>query len=283
MLTGLAVTAALWLSGPDMTVPASCQAPMDRIDYRVCANDAPVGSPVRSWALINLGSQAFVKGDMALAAKLYDEARPADGLNMYSDPMFHAFRAAAYDHVGRSEEALIDAATSWKMLSGAVTVDPQNPPPTEDTYRALALVFILPILKRGGDPAFLPAFEAYQGLDIDEVNALAQRAVLLDQLEDFSGALAASEKLIKLMPDDPNLQNNHCYALVRAERAAEGLPYCEAAAASLPEVSHVRHSYASALAALGRCADAERQLAEARRLDPAAALYRQALECRAAG
>ncbi|AYG94876.1 tetratricopeptide repeat protein [Brevundimonas naejangsanensis] len=283
MLTGLAVTAALWLAGPDMTVPASCQVPLDRINYRTCADEAPVGSPARSWALINLGSQAFMAGDMARAVKLYDEARPADGLNMYSDPVFHAFRGAAYDHVGRSKEALADAQTSWDILSGAVTIDPQNPPPTEDEYHGFVLAFILPILKANGDPAFAPAFGAYQRLSDDGVEALIRRAALLEQLGDFSRALAAGEKAMKLRPDDPGLQNNHCYTLVRAGRAAEGLPYCEAALARLPEASPILHSYASALAALGRCEEAERQLAEARRLDPAAALYRQPLECRAAG
>lgn len=282
MLTGLALITALSFSGPDMTMPPSCQLPLDQINYRTCADAAPAGSPARSWALINLGSQAFVEGDMARAARLYDEARPADGQEMYSDPTFHAFRGAAYDHVGRSKEALADARTSWDILSGARIVDPQNPPPTEGEYRSFVLFFILPILKAGGDPAFAPAFDAYQRIPADGVDALIRRAALLEQLGDFPGALAASEKLIKLRPDEPEQQNNHCYTLVRAERAAEGLAYCEAAVASLPEVAPIRHSYASALAALGRCDDAERQMAEARRLDPAGATYREPLSCKAA-
>ncbi|WP_146112077.1 MULTISPECIES: M48 family metallopeptidase [unclassified Brevundimonas] len=265
-----------------MTTPPSCQLPMGQINYRTCANAAPAGSPARSWALINLGSQAFVEGDMAQAARLYDEARPGDRQEVYSDPVFHAFRGAAYDHVGRSKEALTDARTSWDILSGARIVDPQNPPPTEGEYRSFVLYFILPILKAGGDPAFVPAFEAYQRISVDGTDALIQRAALLEQLGDFPGALAASEKVMKLRPDDPGLQNNHCYTLVRAERAAEGLAYCEAALASLPEIPQIRHSYASALAALGRCDDAERQMAEARRLDPARPLYQTPLTCKTA-
>lgn len=282
MLTGLALITALSLAEPDTTVPPSCQLPLEQINYRTCADAAPAGSTIRSWALINLGSQAFIDGDMTRAARLYDEARPADSQDIYADPTFHAFRAAAYDHVGRSKEALADARTSWDILSGARIVDPQNPPPTEGEYRSFVLFFILPILKAGGDSAFVPAFEAYQRISVDSINALIQRAALLEQLGDFPGALAASEKIIKLRPDNPGLQNNHCYTLVRAGRAAEGLPYCEAALAGLPEMPQIRHSYASALAQLGRCDEAERQMAEARRLDSAGALYREPLTCEAA-
>lgn len=282
MLTGLALITALSFAEPDMTVPPSCRLPLDQINYRTCADAAPAGSAARSWALINLGRQAFIEGDMARAVRLYDEARPGEGQEIYSDPLFHAFRGAAYEHVGRSKEALADARTSWDILSGARIVDPQNPPPTEGEYRSFVLFFMLPILKAGGDPAFVPAFAAYQRIPADGVDSLIRRAALLEQLGDLPGALAASEKLMKLRPDEPEQQNNHCYTLVRAERAAEGLAYCEAAVASLPEIPQFRHSYASALAQLGRCDDAERQMAEARRLDPAGATYREPLPCQAA-
>ena len=284
MITGLALIAALSLASPqneesDMTVPASCQVPLEQINYRTCADAAPKGSPVRSWALINLGTQAFITGDTALAVSLYDEATPKDGQQIYSDPMFHAFRGAAYHSVGRAEEALTDARTSWEILNGTRVVDPQYPPSTDPAYRSFVLGFILPILKTGNDPSFSAAFETYQGITVDDTDALIRRALVLDQLGDFTGSLAASEKAIERLPEDPYLKNNHCYTLVRAERAAEGLPYCEAAMASLPESAPVRHSYASALAQMGRCDEANQQMAEARRLDPASESYREELTC----
>lgn len=287
MMTGLALLATLVLGSASVqegqpAVPASCQQPMDRIDFRACANDASVGSAARSWALINLGTRAFLTGDMAAAVSFYDEARPTDGNQIYSDPLFHAFRGASYDHVGRTEEGLSDARTSWEILSGARVVDPNYPPPTNDEYRSLVLMVILPILKAANDPAFEPGFAAYKSIPANDTDALMKRASLLEKVGDFAGALAASEQVLKQLPDDPAVQNNHCYTLVRAGRASEGLPYCEKAVASLPEIAPIRHSYAAALAQLGRCDEAERQMAEARRLDPAGTLYRQALTCGAA-
>jgi predicted Zn-dependent protease len=95
--------------------------------------------------------------------------------------------------------------------------------------------------------------------------------------------VADSKRAVELQPGDPTLLNNHCYTLVEAGQPAQGLSYCERAVAALPDSPYVRHSYAAALAGVGRCADSERQLAEARRLDPSSALYREAIACRAKG
>ncbi len=114
-----------------------------------------------------------------------------------------------------------------------------------------------------------------------DVAAHGDLALVLEQLGDFEGALEASLVTVKAEPANPGYLNNHCYILVRAGRAAEGLPFCEKAVQGAPEVAAVRHSLAAALAGAGRCAEAEAALGEARRLDPATVLYQQSIACTA--
>ena len=112
---------------------------------------------------------------------------------------------------------------------------------------------------------------------------MSARENVLSLIGEHSAAAADSKKALELEPADPTLLNNHCYILVEGGQPAQGLSYCERAVAALPESPYVRHSYAAALAGVGRCADSERQLAEARRLDPSSALYREPIACRAKG
>jgi predicted Zn-dependent protease len=64
-------------------------------------------------------------------------------------------------------------------------------------------------------------------------------------------------------------------------RASEALPQCKTAVDLAPEHAALRDSYADALAALGRCKEAQSELATARRLDPAATIYQRTLICKA--
>ena len=50
----------------------------------------------------------------------------------------------------------------------------------------------------------------------------------------------------------------------------------------MPDEPAFRHSYATALALVGRCAEAEAEMTTARRLDPAAVSFREPLACPAA-
>lgn len=87
------------------------------MNYQACVDAAPAGSPARSLALINLGAQAYQRQNYAEAVRLYDQAQPPGGAQMYSDASFHANRADAYQHVGRTQEAVADARTAWLLLS----------------------------------------------------------------------------------------------------------------------------------------------------------------------
>ena len=89
----------------------------------------------------------------------------------------------------------------------------------------------------------------------------------MDLLGELEEALTFSEQAIHARPDHGLVANNHCYLLVRLQRATEALPYCERALLLMPSSSAVRHSMATVLGALGRCAEAAEQDAESRRLD----------------
>lgn len=269
----------LLLSGAAAAAPPSACQPdrQGQVDFQVCADAADRGSPERRLALINLGTKAFLSQDYAKAVRYYDEAQPPGGQRIFSDANFHAFRAVAYSHVGRTAEGLADARTAWQMLQGK---DFAGRPLAADDPE-LVLASILPILKRGADPGFPGALSAYRSLPARDWISYANRTSLLIEIDDLSGAMDASREALKLQPGHPQVLNNSCYLLTKLDRAGEGLPYCERAVAAAPRIAAIRDSYAAALAASGHCAQADAELATARRLDPVSVEYQRKLACTA--
>jgi Flp pilus assembly protein TadD len=264
-------------------VPPACRADAaGAVDNQACADAAAPDSPARTLALINLGSRAFERGDYAAAVRYYDEAQPPDGEQIYSDAVFHAYRGAAYFHVGRDHEALADA----RIAVGLLKNDEDAPAEARrhftgaDVNMETVYLAILPILQRAHAPELADALIAYRALPARDWVSLANRAAIFEQMGDIEGAVAASQQALAMAPNHPAVLNNHCYILTRAGRAAEALPFCQRAVDVSPNVAAARHSYAAALAATGDCIGAARELGEARRLDPIAPQYRSSIACR---
>ena len=260
-------------------VPPVCAGPTF-VSWRACAEAAQEGTPAYVLAMINLGTEAYLAGDMASALDYYDKGE-TEGFSTTSDVVLHTFRADTRRYAGRMDEARADARLAWGFLDGRPpTGTPDNlnqPIPTE--MRGAILSIILPMLKDDDAAAFQRARDQYMALPATDWQTLSQRAGVLTELGEHEAAVAASKAALDLKPQDGLTQNNHCYALVEAGRAAEALPYCERAVAALPEIAPVRHSVATVLAKLGRCADAEAQLVIARRLEPANSRYRETAVC----
>lgn len=252
--------------------------------WQACADAAEEDSPAYALAMINLGTEAYLRNDFAAALRFYEKAE-GPGEIVASDVVFHTFRADTYRHAGRDAEAAEDARAAWAYLDGRAPEgsDPRLQRPVDDELRFMVLSLIVPILKEANASEFTAARDIYVALPVDDWQALTMRANALSLIGEHSAAVADSKRAVELQPGDPMLMNNHCYTLVEAGQPAQGLGYCERAIAALPESPHARHSYAAALAGVGRCADSERQLAEARRLDPSSALYRESIACRAKG
>jgi Flp pilus assembly protein TadD len=142
-------------------------------------------------------------------------------------------------------------------------------------------VYILPVLQAGDLQRFETALQAFRALPAMGWESYANRAAVLQEIGDVAGALDMSGRALAMAPDDPGVLNNHCYILLQAGRAGEALPFCERAVRAVPSVAAARHSLAEVFAALGRCAEAERELAEARRLDPVTVDYQRPLSCQA--
>lgn len=272
------------MAGPsqvqEIPTPPACHGSFETVDWQACADASGTGTPGYSLAMINLGTQAYLAGDYAAALMHYDKAA-IPGQTISSDVIFHTFRGDTYRHAGRMEAAREDARWAWMFLKGQPPVETQGRDlrPIDDNLRLFVLSIILPILK-DGDPAILDeARRMFVGIAAPDAAAMSNRAAVLMDLGDFPAAIAESKRAVDLEPGDPGFQNNHCYILTEAGQPGAGLPYCERAVALVPEIGAVRHSYATALAGLGRCADAERQLAEARRLNPDSALYREPMVC----
>ncbi|WP_332657209.1 hypothetical protein [Brevundimonas sp.] len=276
----IALALALSLTAAPQEGPAACEmAPGVATDWAACAEALPEGSPQQRLARLNQATEAYLNRDYGAAERLYDAAAGEEAV--YSDVWLHAFRGDTYQQVGRGKDAVADARIAWLILSDdpAWAAAREMGGEVNEDARRFLLSLILPILKKGRDAAFEPAFAAYRALPVKDVDGHANLALVLEQLGDFDGALEASLVAIKAEPTNPGYLNNHCYILVRAGRPAEGLPFCEKAVQGAPEVAAVRHSLAAALAGAGRCAEAGAALAEARRLDPATVLYQQPIAC----
>lgn len=264
---------------PPPPPPAACVGDTF-VSWQACADALEETSPYYSLAMINLGSQAYQNGDRAAALRFYDKAERADA-PLTGDVFFHTFRADVRSYAGREAEALADALIAWGYVEGQAPqgVSPADVIPLTDQGRGMVLATILPILRQGDRAAFARAKAMYASLPASSWQELSMRAVVLAEIGDRAAAVSASERALAMAPEEPGLMNNHCYVMVLVGRPADGLPYCQRAVAALPDVAPIRHSLAAALAAVGRCTEAEAELAQARRLEPVSALYREPLAC----
>ena len=122
-------------------VPAACQPDAQRrVDYQACADAAPKGSAIRALALINLGSEAVMAQNFTAAVRFYDEAVPP-GQKLFADASFHAFRARAFDAVGRKEAAIEELHEKIKQeIDEAIEFAMQAPePPLDDLYQDITV------------------------------------------------------------------------------------------------------------------------------------------------
>ena len=200
---------------------------------------------------------------------------------VFSDAGFHAYRADAYARAGRDADALANAQTAFALLTHAPQVMTGawaqlvlQPVDTE-----LAYGLILPILKKGDDRHFADALAAFTALPIQDYHSYSNRSAVIDSLGDHTGALQENERALALAPSDPQVLNNQCFELAELGRGNDALPYCEQVVQMAPDVAPVHDSYAVALAAAGRCSEANRERATAHELDPAPQDYLQPLTC----
>lgn len=270
----LLAAGAAHAQAPAQQTPEACRPDgQNRIDYQACADAAPKGSPMRALALINLGSEAVMAQNFTAAVRLYDEAVPP-GKKLFADASFHAFRARAYDAVGRKEAAVEEARTALDALDRPVVAG-QRPNPD------IVLSYILPIFYRAEAPEFFVSLRRYLGLPATDWVTYANRAAVLIDVDRYDEALAANVEAMKSEPGHPVLLNNLCVAMTKMKRPGEALPNCQKAVELAPQQAAPHDSYADALAALGRCKEAEAELAVARRLDPSATVYQRTLVCQA--
>ncbi|HYD87235.1 MAG TPA: hypothetical protein VEA80_07160 [Vitreimonas sp.] len=282
MALAMIAFSATGVAAQDDEPPPQCRYnAAGQIDYQACLDAARDGSPWQMLSLINLGTQAYNNADFPRAAAYYDRAQPRDGGMMYSDPLYHANYAATLYQVGRSADALVQARMALAVLHNAPEVPEavRNSVGAHPVDRDLVYAGILPVLHAGNDPQAETAMAEYLALPAQDWVSWANRAAVMLEIGDYPAALRANERALQMEAAHPAVQNNQCYILVKLERAGDALAYCERARAGAPDVAAVRHSVASAYAALGRCADAEREMSEARRLDAVSPEYREAMAC----
>ena len=252
------------------TPPACAANDRGEVNYQACVDATEPGTGFHWLSLMHLGMSAMARQDIQAAVDYFDRARAEGDSELFTRPRLHGYRAAAYRQVGRSADALAEAHVTLSLLRRTRNIPAEAYVFFEDTplNNEAAYAMILPILREANDQSYASARNEYLAMPAQDWRSLAIRAAALEALGDLDAALVVSNEAIALRPEDPRIQNNHCYLLVRMQRAAEALPYCERAVAQAPALAPIRHSYASALAALGRCERAAEEIAEAARLDP---------------
>ena len=81
-------------------------------------------------------------------------------------------------------------------------------------------------------------------------------------------AVEDGREAVAIAPDDGSTLNALCWALVRAERASEGLDICYAAVEAEPDSGAIVHSLAAALEQVGEDEEARPLFARAFELSP---------------
>ena len=259
------------------TVPEACRAqPEGMVDYKACFDSSEPKSAPWLWAAINLGTQAFVQDDFEGAAHYYDLSEP-DNSSTMSDIVLHAHRSYVFRRLGRLDDALNDARIAMNMIE-ANRFDLRGHPLNEPT-KLYVLTHIVQSYYESGDEDYPKVLRSFLSMPaVDEID-LANKAAVLTEIGEYEAAVVLSEELVDAMPNSAGVQNNHCYLLSLTKRPADALAFCERAVELAPENAATQHSFASVLASLGRCREADVALQAAHTLEPSAVLYEQKLSC----
>ena len=170
----LAVVALAALAGPAAAqrmihteTPAACANAATESEYRACADATSPGSSFHWLSLMHLGMLAMQRQDVAEAVRLFDLAVPAQGEN-FTRPRLHGYKAAAYNMVGRDDDALREAHITLSLLMRTRQLPDDVWPMLEDAQinNEAAFAAILPILQKAGDPDFRQAYTAYMALPV---------------------------------------------------------------------------------------------------------------------
>lgn len=264
--------------------PAQCRYDAaGHVDYRACADATEPGTPLHTLSLINLGTEALLAGDYAAAVQHYDAAQLPSGQRFVSDPLYHSYRASALHHVGRKDEAVVEARTALRMLRNPQGLPPEAVAAFSPGSPAIEQVYalILPVLHDANDPDARQLLIAYLAMPERDWISWANRAGVLEQIGELESALRASDRALALQPNNAGVLNNHCYILVRSQRARDALPFCQRARQLEPNIAAIRHSLATVHAEMGQCPESNAEMIAARRLDPVSEAYRSDPECAA--
>jgi tetratricopeptide (TPR) repeat protein len=234
-------------------------------------------------AQIDIGVDAYIKGNSVAAVAAFDAADRAARGFLFLSPEVHAIRATSFDKVGRTNDALREARLAYDFITEGPTVSKD----IRDEFFAgapplnLDLVYTatLNILRKNNDPRFEPGLRTYLARIPTNGADWTNRGALLNELQRFPDAIAASQQALTLLPREAGVLNNHCFILASSGKSAEGLPFCERAIRLRPNSTSIRSSYSTVLANLGRCTQAAEQKAIALRLDPNSQEALKPLEC----
>lgn len=258
-------------SGTD--VPPECRS--ETVDWNACAQAAQ-GTLLELLAYANLGTQAFLAGDIEAAIQHYDRSTPAAGEGVF-DAFLHAHRASAFSKAGRTQDAREDAQRAVSWLNS--DTPGYNFGPWEPEMRRYVLEYILPVMYANDLPDTDAFIGEYLSYPIQSWVDLSNAASLMLELDRLDEALALSSQAVSAQPQQAAVLNNHCYILTLRGQYQEAVGFCDRAVAAWPDQPAFRHSYAQALAGAGRCEDAQQQLSEARMLAPSVVRYSEPLSC----
>ena len=113
----------------------------------------------------------------------------------------------------------------------------------------------------GENALAIKAFETVLKANPENIVALNNLAWLY-ALDDNPAALEAADKVYRLLPDNPGVQDTYGWVLVKNGQVDKGRQILELALKSLPDVADVQYHYAVALAKSGETIEARKRLRE---------------------
>lgn len=204
---------------------------------------------------VRLGAAQLALGDAQSALLTYNQilALIADNEGNPDVPIVRRNRGVALLQLDRPEEALSDLLIAERGMP-------------RDDFVQILLGGVYMELGRGTEA--IAAYDNAVRLAPDSPGGWIGRSAAFIELDLMDRAVADGREAVSIAPEDGSALNALCWALVRAERAAEGMDICHAAAQAEPEVGEIVHSLAAALEQTGETEEARRLFARAYELSP---------------
>ncbi len=230
-------------------------APRAVTELRACLSSRLYPWEVEAELRLRLGAALLAQGEAESALFTYNQilALLADNDGNPDVPVLRRNRGVALLQLDRFEEALRDLLIAERGLP-------------RDDFVQILLGGVYMELDRGTEA--IAAYDNAIRLAPDSPGGWIGRSAAFIELGMMDRAVEDGTEAVLIAPEDGSALNALCWALVKAERASEGMDICRAAVEAEPDIGEIVHSLAAALEQTGDHEEAYLLFARAYELSP---------------